>query len=61
MILLQQSIEIEALIALYFSVWIANHGNAMTAKNYLELDWRLVEPESDITKAALSRWGIASS
>jgi len=41
-------------------IFMGLKGNEMTAKNYLENNWVFVNPESDITKMAKMRWGIAA-
>ena len=40
------------------SIWMAIKGNELTAKNYLELGWEMVDPEGDAAKAGKDRWGL---
>jgi hypothetical protein len=53
------SLPISAL-ALGLVIWLGRKGNEMTAKNLLENDWVFSEPESDVTKFAKVKWGIAA-
>jgi len=46
------------LIYFVFSLYFGIKGNEMTAKNYLDLGWQFVDPDSDETKAAKLSWGI---
>lgn len=53
------------LVALFFvflglQLWLGLRGNEMTAKNYLEHNWALLEPDSEFTRLALRQWGIST-
>ena len=39
-------------------IWLGIKGNEMTAKNYLDLGWELLDPSSELTRYAKSRWKI---
>jgi hypothetical protein len=45
-------------IFLILQIWLGIKGNEMTAKNYLEHDWIIAEPDSEFTKMAKKKWGI---
>ena len=55
------AVVINALIFLGLQVFMSIKGNELTAKNYLEKDWTFVDPESENTKQAKQRWGIATA
>jgi hypothetical protein len=40
------------------AIYLGAKGNEITAKNYLELGWRFVEPDSEVTRYARRRWHI---
>lgn len=42
-----------------FQIWLGYKGNELTAKNYLEHDWIIAEPNSEFTKIALRQWGLS--
>jgi hypothetical protein len=44
------------LLGFGLTIFMGAKGNEITAKNYLSLGWRFVEPESDMTKYAKMRW-----
>ncbi len=46
------------LIFLGLQIWLGIKGNEMTAKNYLELGWEFLYPESNEVKFAKMKWGI---
>jgi Protein of unknown function (DUF2628). len=46
------------LVLLGMSIFMAIKGNAMTAKNYLELGWEFTTPDSEFVKLAKNKWGI---
>lgn len=46
------------LIFLGLQIWLGIKGNEMTAKNYLELGWNFINPDSDEVKFAKGKWGI---
>ena len=48
-----------SLIFFLLLVFIGGIGNEMTAKKYLKLGWTFVEPDSEITKTAKTRWRIS--
>ncbi len=56
--IMEQTSVLIALIQISISIWLAIKGNEMTAKNYLELGWEFVDPDSDVTKMAKGKWGI---
>ena len=46
------------LVFLGLQIWLGIKGNEMTAKNYLELGWNFINPDSDEVKFAKGKWGI---
>ena len=46
------------LVFLGLQIWLGIRGNEMTAKNYLELGWNFINPDSDEVKFAKGKWGI---
>jgi hypothetical protein len=48
-----------ALVSFGLAIFMGVKGNEMTAKNYLEQGWSFVEPESELTRIAKVKWGIA--
>ena len=46
------------LVFLGLQIWVGIKGNEMTAKNYLELGWNFINPDSDEVKFAKGKWGI---
>jgi hypothetical protein len=44
------------LLGFGLTIFMGAKGNEITAKNYLSLGWRFVEPNSDMTKYAKMRW-----
>lgn len=48
------------LVSLGLSIWMGIKGNELTAKNYIESGWELRNRESDSTRYALGRWGLAT-
>jgi len=62
---LQSSVEdalvvniVIGLIGLGLAIWFAIKGNEMTAKNYLEKGWKMLDPGSAAAKHARSKWGL---
>lgn len=53
------STVILSLIALGLQIYMGIKGNELTAKNYLELGWVFVDPDSVQVKMAKGQWGIA--
>lgn len=48
------------LIQIGLSIFFGIKGNEMTAKNYLEKGWELVNLDSDIVKMAKEKWVIVN-
>jgi hypothetical protein len=44
------------IILLALKIWIAKHGNQLTAENYLDCGWEFVDPQSEPTKYAKAKW-----
>jgi hypothetical protein len=44
---------------IFLEVFLGIRGNEMTARNYLELGWRVAEPHSEGADFARRRWGIS--
>jgi hypothetical protein len=53
------TIAIFGVVFLSLQIWLGIKGNEMTAKNYLDNGWVFAEPDSDITRNAKLRWGVA--
>ena len=47
------------IIFLGLSIWVGIKGNEMTAKNLLENGWRFAEPNSQMTRFAIAKWGLS--
>lgn len=50
-----------SVIEVGLSIWLAIKGNEITAKNYLDLGWQILDPPGDIVSHAKSKWGIGRS
>ena len=48
-----------AVIGVGLSAWMALKGNQLTAKNYLELGWVMVDPDSTDARLAKEKWGLS--
>ena len=45
-------------IFLCLQIWMGIKGNEMTAKNYLDLGWELLDPSSELVRYAKAKWKI---
>jgi hypothetical protein len=45
-----------AVILLTLKVWIARHGNRLTAESYLDAGWQFVDPQGESAKYARAMW-----
>ena len=45
-----------AVILLALRVWIARHGNRLTAESYLDAGWEFVDPQGESAKHARAKW-----
>jgi hypothetical protein len=45
-----------AVILLVLRVWIARHGNRLTAESYLDAGWEFVDPQGESAKYARASW-----
>lgn len=47
-----------SLAFLGLEIFVGIKGNELTAKNYLELGWEFIDPDSDVVKMAKGKWGL---
>jgi len=48
-----------SIVQLGLAIFLFIKGNEITAKNYLEKNWEIIDPESLNVKNAKSAWGLA--
>ncbi|WP_034627626.1 hypothetical protein [Desulfocurvibacter africanus] len=54
------AVAIFTLLFIGFAGFFGAKGNEMTAKNYLDNGWEIVDPSSDFVKMAKLKWKMAS-
>jgi hypothetical protein len=45
-----------AVILLALRIWIARHGNRLTAESYLDAGWEFADPQGEAAKCARATW-----